>query len=34
MTILKFANGRVVERWSNADMLGLMVQIGAMPAPG
>jgi predicted ester cyclase len=34
MTILKFVNGSVVERWSNADMLGLMVQVGAVPAPG
>lgn len=33
ITILKFADGRVVERWSNADMLGLMMQIGAIPAP-
>jgi predicted ester cyclase len=33
ITILKFANGRVVERWSNADLLGLMVQLGAVPAP-
>jgi predicted ester cyclase len=31
MTILQFANGAVIERWSNADMLGLMAQMGAIP---
>jgi len=33
ITILRFAGGRVVERWSQADMLGLLVQLGAVPAP-
>lgn len=33
ITILRFSGGRVIERWSNADMLGLMMQIGAIPAP-
>jgi hypothetical protein len=33
ITILRFAGGRCVERWSQADMLGLMVQIGAIPPP-
>jgi predicted ester cyclase len=33
ITILRFAGGRVVERFSQADMLGLLVQLGAMPAP-
>ena len=32
--IYRFRDGKVVERWSNPDLLGLMVQIGAMPAPG
>jgi predicted ester cyclase len=32
--IYRFRDGKVVERWSNADLLGLMVQIGAIPAPG
>ena len=32
-TVLHFADGRVVERWSTADMLGLMQQLGAIPAP-
>jgi len=25
---------RVIERFSQADMLGVLVQIGAIPAPG
>ena len=34
ITILHFRDGRCVERWSQADMLGLLVQLGAIPAPG
>jgi steroid delta-isomerase-like uncharacterized protein len=33
ITILHFHDERVVERFSQADMLGLLVQVGAMPAP-
>jgi predicted ester cyclase len=33
ITILRFEGAQVVERWSQADMLGLLVQIGAAPAP-
>jgi steroid delta-isomerase-like uncharacterized protein len=33
ITILHFTDGRCVERWSSADMLGLLVQLGAVPAP-
>lgn len=33
ITILRFEDGRCVERWSQADFLGLMVQLGAVPAP-
>jgi steroid delta-isomerase-like uncharacterized protein len=33
ITVLHFEDGKVVERFSSADMLGLMVQIGAVPAP-
>lgn len=33
ITILHFEGQRVVERFSQADMLGLLVQIGAVPAP-
>jgi predicted ester cyclase len=34
ITILRFANGRCVERWSQADLLGLLQQLDAIPAPG
>jgi len=33
ITILHFRDGRVIERFSQADMLGLLVQVGAVPAP-
>ncbi len=33
ITILHFRGERCVERFSQADMLGLLIQIGAMPAP-
>ena len=33
ITILRFEGNTVVERWSSADMLGLLVQLGALPAP-
>jgi len=33
ITILHFRGGRCVERFSQADMLGLLIQIGAVPAP-
>lgn len=33
ITILRFSGDRVVERFSQADMLGLLVQLGAVPAP-
>ena len=33
MTILRFAEAKCVERWSQADSLGLLVQLGALPAP-
>jgi predicted ester cyclase len=32
--VLHFRDGRVIERWSTADMLSLLVQLGAVPAPG
>lgn len=32
-TILRFRGDKVVERWQTADLLGVMVQIGAVPAP-
>ena len=33
ITILHFEGDRSIERFSQADMLGLMVQMGAIPAP-
>jgi predicted ester cyclase len=33
ITILRFAGERCVERWSVADFLGLMIQMGAIPVP-
>jgi predicted ester cyclase len=34
ITILRFADGQVVERWSESDFLGLLQQLGVIPAPG
>lgn len=34
ITILRFAGGRCVERWSQADFLGLLQQLGAVATPG
>jgi predicted ester cyclase len=31
ITILAFRDGRVTERWAVADMLGLLMQLGAVP---
>jgi steroid delta-isomerase-like uncharacterized protein len=33
ITILHFRDGAITERWSCSDMLGLLVQLGAVPAP-
>jgi predicted ester cyclase len=33
ITILRFDDGRVAERWNVADLLGVLQQIGAVPAP-
>jgi predicted ester cyclase len=33
ITIMHFDGDKVVERYAVADMLGLMVQLGAVPAP-
>jgi hypothetical protein len=29
----RVANGKIVESWHLEDLLGLMYQLGAMPAP-
>ncbi len=31
-TIMRFVDGKVVERWSQSDFLGLMQQLGVVPA--
>ncbi|HSM09324.1 MAG TPA: ester cyclase [Gemmatimonadota bacterium] len=31
--IFRFRDGRVVERWTNFDRLGVLIQIGAVPSP-
>ena len=33
MHFLTIKDGKIVEHWVNADMMGLMRQIGAIPAP-
>lgn len=33
ITILRFADGKCVERWNQADFLGLLQQLGVIPAP-
>ena len=32
--IVRIAGGKLVEHWANFDQLGLLQQIGAIPAPG
>jgi steroid delta-isomerase-like uncharacterized protein len=34
MTIFRIANARIIEGWTNADILGMLVQLRAIPAPG
>ena len=31
--VFRFRDGRIVERWTNFDRLGVLVQLGAIPAP-
>lgn len=33
ITILAFRDDRVIARWAVADMLGLLMQLGAIPPP-
>lgn len=32
--ILRFENGKIAEHWGNQDLLGMMHQLGVIPAPG
>ena len=34
ITIFRIANGKLVEGWSNPDLLGMLQQLGAAPKPG
>jgi steroid delta-isomerase-like uncharacterized protein len=34
ISLLRFANGKVIEDWVSEDSLGLMQQIGVIPTPG
>jgi predicted ester cyclase len=34
MHISRIAEGKIVERWGQTDMLGMMQQLGAVPPPG
>jgi len=34
MDILRIENGKIVERWGQVDNMGMMQQLGVMPAPG
>jgi hypothetical protein len=34
ITIDRIAQGRIVESWTNWDMMGMMLQLGAIPDPG
>ena len=33
-TSFQFRGEQVIQRWSSADFLGLLIQLGALPAPG
>ena len=34
ITIHRIANGKLVEKWAEKDMISLLVQLGIMPPPG
>ena len=34
ITILRMANGKIAERWTHLDLLGLMQRLGMIPAGG
>jgi predicted ester cyclase len=31
--MFRFRDGKIIERWTNLDRLGVLVQLGAVPAP-
>jgi len=34
MSIFRIANGKIVEHWGENDAMGLLMQLGVLPAPG
>jgi steroid delta-isomerase-like uncharacterized protein len=34
INIERYENGKIVEHWSNPDLLGMMQQLGLIPSPG
>jgi predicted ester cyclase len=34
INISRIADGKIMERWEEFDMMGMMVQLGVVPAPG
>jgi predicted ester cyclase len=34
IAVHRIVNGRMVEHWAQVDALGLLQQLGAVPAPG
>jgi len=34
ITIVRVANGKIVEQWQEVDLLGLMQQLGVIPSMG
>jgi predicted ester cyclase len=33
ITVFRIADGKIVEEWSENDLLGLLTQLGALPGP-
>jgi steroid delta-isomerase-like uncharacterized protein len=33
ITVFRLRDGKIVEEWSESDMLGMLQQVGALPAP-
>lgn len=33
ITIVRFVDGKIVERWANVDVLGILQQLGVVPPP-
>jgi len=33
ITIFRLQDGKIVEEWSESDMLGMLQQVGALPGP-